>query len=154
MTPQKSEPSGGSCDESLYDGIRHGSGNSGRDNEELAWGKRNLGRDEPLHRPVKAVFRKTELHGTLGPSTPDAKKKARKRTLHRLNNPDEEVTYQQFESVFRHFICSLMERQERLNEEQFLHVAELEQHIDALERRLETLAQASPEPPSEEGRSG
>jgi len=154
MTPQKNERPDNLCDGLSCDVLRPGSGNAGRENEELEWGKRNMGVDEPVHRPVKAVFRKTELHGTLAQSTPDEKRKVRKQTLHRLNNPDEEVTYQQFESVFRHFICSLMERQDRLNEEQCLHVAELEQQIDALERRLETLAQASPEPPSSEGRAG
>nr|WP_319376232.1 hypothetical protein [uncultured Methanoregula sp.] len=150
MTPQKGECPGGSGNVSQGDFTRPGSGYSGRENEELEWGRRNMGADEPEHRPVTAVFRKTELHGTLSASTPDKKKKIRKRTLHRLNDPDAEVTYQQFESVLRNFVCSLMERQDRSNDEQYLHVAELQQQIDALERRLDTIAKTSPNPSSEE----
>lgn len=154
MTPDKSERPDDFCDVSQGNVPRSDQGYPGRENEEPEWGKRKRGKDEPAIRPVKAVFRKTELHGTLSAFTPDAKKKTRKRTLHRLKDPDAEVTYQQFESVFRDFVCSLMERQDRMNDEQLLHVAELRQHIDALERRLDTLAQASSNPSSIRGRFG
>ncbi len=109
--------------------------------------------DEPVPRPVRAVFRKTELHGTVSAFTPDEKKRIRRRTLQNLKDPDAEVTYQQFESAFRGFVCSLMERQDRMNDEQFLHVAELRQQIDALERRLEKIANVSSDIPDAGGRS-
>ena len=53
-----------------------------------------------------------------------------------LKSPGSMVSYQPFETAFRDFICSLMERQDLMGEEFLLHIADLQQQIDALEDQL------------------
>ncbi|MDD1693349.1 MAG: hypothetical protein LUQ71_01360 [Methanoregula sp.] len=147
MTPRKTEGiAGPSREVSQRDVTISGASHYGQENDELAWARRNAEDDEPVSRPIRNVFRKTELHGTVAPITPDEKKRIRRRTLQNLKDPDADVTYQQFESVFRNFVCSVMERQDMMAEEQSLHVAGLRQQIDALERRLDKFRQASDNP--------
>jgi len=93
--------------------------------------------DEPKPGKTKSVFRKTELHGTAPPSTPDEHKRIRRRTMQNLKAPDGSVAYGPFESAFRDFICSLMERQDLKAEEMLLQCADLQQRLDVLEDRLE-----------------
>jgi len=97
-----------------------------------------------VRKPAKSVFRKTELLGIAPPSEPDAIRKARQRTLKSIRDPDGEVAYRPFEDAFRDFVCSLVERQNNVYDEMLLHAADLQQRIDALERRLEELRHVSP----------
>jgi len=117
------------------------------ENRELEWAKRHVKEEpatvkhEPVQRellpqPVRTVFRKTELHGTVPASTPEEGKKIRRRTIQSLKSPGAMVSYQPFETAFRDFICSLMERQDLMGEELLLHIADLQQQIDALEDQL------------------
>jgi hypothetical protein len=155
MTTRRIEGiAGPSSEVSQRDVTISGASHPGQENEELAWARRNVEDDEPVSRPTGNVFRKTELHGTVAPFTPDEKKRIRRRTLQNLKDPDADVTYQQVESVFRNFVCSVMERQDMMAEEQFLHVAELQQQIEVLERRLDKLKQVSSDNPDMTRRSG
>ena len=118
---------------------------NGPANEELQWAKKHVPAKRTVHKPVpKSVFRKTELLGIAPPSAPDEIKKARQRTLRIIRDPDGEVAYRMFEDSFRDFTCSLVERQDKVYDEMLLHVADLQQQIDALERRIEGLRHVSP----------
>lgn len=122
---------------SQRDQVPSGADCAGRENEELEWARRHMPGHPAAVRPVRSVFRKTELHGAAPPSTQDERRKARGRTLRSLNDPDGTVPYRPFETAFRDFICSLMERQDRAYEELFLHIVDLRQQVDGLERRLD-----------------
>jgi hypothetical protein len=113
-------------------------------NNELAWAKKHVPGHRTVHRPAKSVFRKTELLGIAPPTEPEAIKKARQRTLKNIRDPDGMIAYRPFEDAFRDFVCSLVERQERVYDEMLLHAADLQQRIDALECRLEEYRHASP----------
>jgi len=130
------------------------------ENSELEWGKQHVKEEPSLvkHEPVKQepvpqpdsnVFRKTELHGTTTVSTPNESKKIRRRTMQRLKSPGAVVSYQPFETAFGDFICSLIEYQDMMGEELLLHIADLQQQIDALEDQLnkvkKTISHRDPE---------
>ena len=127
---------GPSREVSKRDQMASGAGSAGREDEELRWARRNVP-EEPEQRRTRSVFRKTELHGTASPSTPDECRKVRRRTMQNLKAPGGVVAYIPFEAAFRDFICSLMERQNLKAEETFLHIADLQQRLDALEERME-----------------
>jgi hypothetical protein len=105
------------------------------ENSELEWAKQHV-TDEPVPQPVRDVFRKTELHGITPEAKPDGLKKIRRRTMQSLKSPGAMVSYHSFETAFKDFICSLMERQDMMGEELLLHIADLQQQIDAFEDRL------------------
>jgi hypothetical protein len=132
------------------------------ENSELEWGKQHMKEEpspvkqepvqrEPVPQPVRTVFRKTELHGTTTGAKPDALKKIRRRTLQSLKSPGAMVSYQPFETAFKDFICSLMEHQDKMGEEILLHIADLQQQIDALEDQLNMVKKTvSPRDPEAE----
>jgi hypothetical protein len=124
---------------------------SGTADEELAWARKHVPGHGTTHRPAKTVFRKTELLGIAPPIEPDAIKKARKRTLKSIRDPGGTIAYRPFEDMFRNFVCSLVERQDRIYDELLLHVADLQQQIDALECRIEKIRHASPGGPEAKG---
>jgi len=125
------------------------------ENSELEWAKQHVKEEpapvkqEPVPQPGGTVFRKTELHGTTTVSTPNESKKIRRQTMQRLKSPGAAVSYQPFETAFRDFICSLMEQQDMMGEELLLHIADLQQQIDALEDQLnkvkKTISHRDPE---------
>ncbi len=117
---------------------------TGPANEELEWARTHVPGHRTKHQPAKSVFRKTELRGIAPPSEPDAIKKARQRILKNIRDPDGEVAYRMFEDSFRDFTCSLVERQDKVYDEMLLHVADLQQQVDALEDRIEEVRQVSP----------
>lgn len=112
-----------------------GAGAAGPANDELEWAKKHMPGHRKAGRQVKGVFRKTELLGITPPAEPDAVRKARQRTKKNLNDPGGAIAYRLFEDSFRDFICSLVERQDRIYDEMLMHVADLGQQIDALERQ-------------------
>lgn len=116
---------------------------TGPANAELEWARMHLPGHRTKHRPAKSVFRKTELRGIAPPSEPDAIKKSRQRTLKNIRDPDGEVAYRMFEDSFRDFTCSLVERQDKVYDEMLLHVADLQQQVDALEDRIEECRHAT-----------
>jgi hypothetical protein len=135
--PQQEGPAiaGSSCEESQADHTVLLTGAAGPANIELEWAKKHVPGNRTVHKPPKSVFRKTELLGIAPPAEPDAVRKTRQRTLKNIRDPDGEVAYRPFEDSFRTFICSLVERQERIYDEMLLHTADLAQRIDALERQ-------------------
>ena len=148
---------GPSREVSQRDQIVSGAENAGQEeNSELEWAKRHVKEEpapvkqEPVTQPVRNVFRKTELHGTMPASTPDEGKKTRRRTMQSLKSPGAMVSYQPFETAFKDFICSLMERQDMMGEELLLHIADLQQQIDALEDLNMVKKTVSPRDPEAE----
>ena len=85
--------------------------------------------------------RKTELRGLgIAPSR-ENKSTLRRRTEQDLTCSDPEVTYARFETAARGLVCSLMERQDRMNEEIFFKLNDLGYRQDDLEATLEELKQ-------------
>jgi len=136
---------------SQRDQIPSGAAGAGRIDEEIAWARRHVQEDpqpapgNPIHRPKRTVFRKTELHGTMPGTTPAEQKKTRQRTLASLKGPDALVSYQPFELAFRDFTCSLLEQQILIEQNLLMQIADLQQQIDDLERAMKQARQASPE---------
>ena len=90
--------------------------------------------------------RRTGLRG-LGIAPVKGKKSTlRRQTEQDLFSPDPEVPYTRFENAARGLVCSLMERQDRMNEEIFLKIIDLGYRQDDLEAVVENLRQ--------KGRSG
>lgn len=112
-----------------------GAGAAGPVDDELEWAKKHVPGHRKAGRRVKGVFRKTELLGNAPPAEPDAARKARQRTKKNLNNPGSAIAYRPFEDAFRDFVCSLVERQDMIYDEMLMHVADLAQQIDELERQ-------------------
>jgi len=124
------------------------------ENEELKWAQRHVPEelvpetgkpvtDKPILQHSQTVFRKTELHGMIAASTPDKMKKLRLRTMQNLKSPGATVSYHPFETAFKDFICSLMERQDMIAEGHLHHIAELQQQINAFEDRLDMIEKTS-----------
>jgi len=89
----------------------------------------------------RLVERKTELCG-LGIAPSRGKKSTiRKRTEHDLNVSDPEVPCARFETAARDLVCSLMERQDRMNEQLFVRLNDLGYRMDDLEGEIEDLKQ-------------
>ncbi|MCK9579514.1 MAG: hypothetical protein M0Q92_03565 [Methanoregula sp.] len=105
------------------------------ENDELEWARKHVPGNRTVRRSAKSVFRKTELLGIAPPVEPEEIKKVRQRTLKNIRDPDGEVAYRSFEDSFRTFVCSLVERQDRIYDEMLLHAADLQQQIDALGRQ-------------------
>ena len=82
---------------------------------------------------VRLVERKTELRClNIGRRRPK-KGRVRKDTEEDLRGLSPEVPYIQAEQVFRDLVCSLMERQDRMNEEILGQVISLQYRVDELE---------------------
>ena len=114
-------------------------------NDELEWARKHVPGKRTKQRPAQSVFRKTELRGIAPPTEPYAIKKSRQRILKNIRDPDGEVAYRVFEDAFRDFTCSLVERQDKVYDEMLLHVADLQQQIDAIENRIEESRRATPD---------
>lgn len=83
------------------------------------------------------VERATALRGQ-GISRPPAPKSAvRRQTMGDIYGRDPEIPYVKFEAALRDLVCSLMERQDRMNEEIFYRVNDLGSRLDDLEDGLE-----------------
>ena len=69
-------------------------------------------------------------YGRVGQST------IRKRTERDLRLPDAEIPYGKTEKAVRDLVCSLMERQDRMNEAIFLKLIDLEYRVDDSENQV------------------
>jgi hypothetical protein len=98
--------------------------------------------EQKTSRPApRLVERKTELRGLgIAPSR-EKKSTLRRRTEQDLNGSDPEVPYARFEAAARDLVCSLMERQDRMNEEIFVKLNDLGYRQDNLEAVVEDLRQ-------------
>ena len=88
---------------------------------------------KPKYTSSRHVERVTGLRGLSICSVRDSKSTCRKRTERDLHSPDAEVPYIKTEHVIRDLVCSLMERQDRMNEAIFLKLNDLEYRVDDLE---------------------
>ena len=109
------------------------SGDAGTVQENTA--KKEEGQESPSSR---LVDRKTGLRclsiglGRIGQST------IRKRTERDLRLPDAEIPYIKTEKAVRDLVCSLMERQDRMNEAIFLKLNDLEYRVADVEQGRKT----------------
>lgn len=128
--------------------------NNGRDgnvpakeNKELEWAQRHVPETpDSTEKPEeikkvrnRLVERATALRG-LPISAPRRKKSAlRKQTEQDLRGRDPEVPCLKTENAIRDLVCSLMERQDRMNEEIFLKINDLGYRLEDLETELSDL---------------
>ncbi|NMB79593.1 MAG: hypothetical protein GYA23_10935 [Methanomicrobiales archaeon] len=82
------------------------------------------------------VERKTALRGASICRPEESKRSRRRRTHLVIYDKDPEVPYEKFEAAHRDLICSLMERQDRMNEEIFAKIVDLEYRVNELELEL------------------
>jgi hypothetical protein len=81
----------------------------------------------------RLVERATALRGQHIGRPPEPKSVRRRRTHDDIYEKGPEIPYVKFEAAARDLVCSLMERQDRMNEEIFLRINDLGYRLDALE---------------------
>jgi len=86
--------------------------------------------------PPRLVERVTALRGQSIARPKEAKSTTRHQTLLDINSRDPEIPYVKFEVTARDLVCSLMERQDRMNEEIFLKINDLAYRVDDLDNEL------------------
>lgn len=136
LTTQKGEPE-------ETDGIPAGAGCAGRTETGPGAGQENgkkasASKKPIVARPVRKVVRKTELQGFAMSSFMDPSE-IRKRTERDLKFPDADIPYYKAEDALRDLVCSLMEREDRLNEDMFLRWNGLKHRIEDLEDEVQAL---------------
>jgi hypothetical protein len=86
------------------------------------------------HAAPRRVERVTALRG-LSISHPQASRSTlRRETLQNIYGKDPEIPFVKFEAAARALVCSLMERQDRMNEEIFFRINDLRYRIEDLEQ--------------------
>jgi len=113
-----------------------GAGGAGRENEELRWAQNHVPDEGGEDRPIRSVFRKTELHYAAPVSCRDTGTRRRRQVKRSPGNPGSGVTLRPLETAIRDVVCSLLDRQDLMERHFLEHAADLQQQIDALERRL------------------
>ena len=94
-------------------------------------GARTTTRTTPAPRLVERV---TALRGQSIARPQESKSVRRRLTRYDLNEKDPEIPYVKFEEATRDLLCSLMERQDRMNEEIFCKINDLEYRVEDLEQ--------------------
>jgi hypothetical protein len=97
----------------------------------------NYGEGRPLKRTRPAprlVQRVTALRGLSIARPPEPKIIHRRQTQMDICQKDAEVPYVKFEAATRDLVCSLMERQDRMNEEIFYKISDLVYRVDDIEQ--------------------
>jgi len=98
--------------------------------------------NEPvIAHPVGDVERKTELHG-MSSKPPDDPSRVRRRTERDLKDPGFGIPYGQTEKAVRDLVCSLIERQDRMNVSLFLEINSMNEDIGILKDQLYKLKTA------------
>jgi hypothetical protein len=82
----------------------------------------------------RLVERVTALRGQGIASPREPKSILRRRTQEDIYNKGAEVPYMKFEAAVRDLVCSLMERQDRMNEEIFYKINDLVYRVEDLEQ--------------------
>ena len=82
----------------------------------------------------RLVERVTALRGQGIGRPPERKSSHRRRTKMDIYGKDPEIPYVKFEAVARDLVCSLMERQDRMNEEIFYRINDLVYRVEDLEQ--------------------
>jgi hypothetical protein len=82
----------------------------------------------------RLVERVTALRGLSIVRPPEPKSALRRQTQRDIYGKDAEVPYVKFEAATRDLVCSLMERQDRMNEEIFYKINDLVYRVDDIEQ--------------------
>jgi len=106
-----------------------GTGQNSTDSGDARTAKRT--RTAPL-----LVERVTALRGQGVASPKEPKSILRRQTQVDIYNKDAEIPYVKFEAAVRDLVCSLMERQDRMNEEIFYKINDLVYRVEDLEQDL------------------
>jgi len=88
------------------------------------------------------VERRTGLRNLHIGAAPIPPGTIRRQTISQLNERDPEIPYVKFEAAVRDLVCSLMERQDRMNEELLRRMIDLQYRMDDIEADLPTLNEA------------
>ena len=86
--------------------------------------------------------RRTELRGQHIGAAPVSAGTIRRQTKAQLHERDPEIPYVKFEAALGDLICSLMERQDRMNEELLRRMIDLQYRMDDIEADLPVLNDA------------
>jgi hypothetical protein len=87
----------------------------------------------PVLQSPRPAERVTALHGPQFGRPPEPKSVRRRRTLLAVWDRNGEIPYLKYETASREIICSLMERQDRMNEAIFERLLDLECRISDME---------------------
>ena len=107
-----------------------GSGESGTGPESGEQEQRITHNKNPAPRLVE---RRTELRGLSIGWPPEPKRVLRRRTQLDIYGKDPEIPYVKFEAAVRDLVCSLMERQDRMNEAIFNRINDIGYRVEDLE---------------------
>jgi hypothetical protein len=103
-------------------------------------GKKTRVKKKPVNpRPVTDVHRKTEIFGMAGTSFPEEPARVRRRTERSLKDPGFGISYAQAEKAMQDLVCSLVERQDRMNAGILLDIRFMQEDIGILQDQLSTL---------------
>jgi hypothetical protein len=86
--------------------------------------------------PAKEVDRKTELQGISRKLSPDDPSQVRRRTERDLKDADADIPYAKTERAVRDLVCSLIERQDRMNIDIFLEINNMLEDIGMLKDQV------------------
>ncbi|MFA4861888.1 hypothetical protein [Methanoregula sp.] len=92
----------------------------------------------------RLVQRRTGLRGLSIGAAPVPVRTLRKHTLDDLNERDPEIPYVKAEAACRDLVCSLMERQDRMNEVLLQRIIDLQYRMDDLEGDFSDLKEENP----------
>jgi hypothetical protein len=85
---------------------------------------------------TRFVERATALRGLSISRPMEPEGSDRRRTLVAIRDKDPEIPYAKLEAATRDLVCALMERQDRMNEELFYKITDLEYRLSDLETDL------------------
>jgi hypothetical protein len=86
--------------------------------------------------PVIEVERKTELQGMSAKPSHEYPARIRRRTERDLKDPDADIPYAKTERAVRDLVCSLIERQDRMNIDIFLEINNMQEDIGMLKDQV------------------
>jgi hypothetical protein len=89
-----------------------------------------------IEHPVIEVVRKTELQGMSAKPSPDNQAQIRRRTERDLKDADADIPYAKTERAVRDLVCSLIERQDRMNIDIFLEINTMQEDIGMLKDQV------------------
>jgi len=121
---------GPSREVSKRDASASGSDKAGQENNTIVESDTT---QKSTHTAPRLVERKTELRGLDIGATRQPKSTIRRQTEQDLYCPDPEVTYVKAERANHDLVCTLMERQDRMNEAIFLKINDFGYRLEDVE---------------------
>ena len=98
--------------------------------------KRGTKKKPGIARPPTEVYRKTEMLGMSMKSFPEEPAQVRRRTERDLKNHEFGIPYAATEKAVRDLVCSLVERQDRMNAGLFLDINSMQEDIGMLKDQV------------------